>query len=287
MLTKKKKQTAAEAVEIALANEHEIRPFPDSINRLIEAMKRPDSNAQTLADIIELDIAFSTRILRVVNSPMFGMANEIRSVRQATAILGQKALKNLALSYAGSQIISGDGTAKAERAALWEHSLGCATVARTLCDVVPGINPDDAFLAGVFHDIGKLLFLEVIPHEYGSLDALATGGRELQEQETELCGCLHTQAGLKLTVSWPLPDSVKAAVHYHHDPEQDFEDSGLTQLIHVANGLTRLVGIGSPKSNAAFALDKAEEYFSLTQDQIQDVLVRASEVFSETRQSYS
>lgn len=287
MLTKKKKTTPSEIVEVALKNEHEIRPFPESVSRLIEAMKKPDSSAQTLADIVEIDIAFSTRILRVVNSPMFGMANEIRSIRQATTILGQKALKNLALSYAGSQIISGDGIAKAERAALWEHSLGCATVARTLCDFVPGINPEDAFLAGVFHDIGKLFFLEVIPEEYCTLDALWTGGAELQAQESELCGCLHTQAGLKLALLWPLPDAVKAAVHYHHSPEQDMEDSRLTRLIHVANGLARLVGIGSPKSNEADALDKAEEFFSLSQNQIQDSLVRASEAFSETRQSYS
>ncbi len=286
MLTKKNRSPAI-VVEEALASEHDIRPFPDSINRLIEAMKRPDSTAQMLADIIELDIAFSTRILRVVNSPMFGIANQIRSIRQAATILGHKALKNLALSYAGSQIISGDGGAKQERAALWEHSLGCATVARTLSEYVPDVSADDAFLAGVFHDIGKLFFLEVIPEEYSSLDALSQGGRNLLEQEQTLCECSHTEAGLRLTVSWPLPDAVKAAIHYHAEPERDSEDNGLTQLIFVANGLARMAGIGSASCNATVAVDRAEDYFGLSQDKIQAVLERSAEVFNETRQNYN
>lgn len=284
--TKKKTKTATEIVEEALASEHDIRPFPDSINRLIEAMKQPDSDAQTLADIIEVDIAFSTRILRVVNSPMFGIANHVRSVRQAATILGHKALKNLALSYAGAQIISGDGKAKEERAALWEHSLGCATVARNLSALIPSIDADEAFLAAVFHDIGKLFFLEVIPAEYAELSALATGGPELLAQENALCGCTHTQAGLRLTVSWPLPDTVKAAINYHPDPTMDTEDNALSKLVQVANGLARSAGIGSTHCECEASLVQAEEYFGLQPDKVHEVMEQSVEAFNEIRQSY-
>ena len=289
MLTakKSKKKTPTETVAEALASEHEIRPFPDSINRLIEAMKRPDSDAQTLADIIEVDIAFSTKILKLVNSPVYGIANHVRSVRQAATILGHKSLKNLALSYAGSQIISGEGNAKKERAALWEHSLGCATVARNLAEIVPSVNTDDAFLAGVFHDIGKLFFLEVIPEEYASLEAISTGGEALLQQENELCECTHTLAGRKLTVSWPLPDAVKAAINYHPNPEGDTEDDGLTKLVNVSNGLARSAGIGSKHSECAEALRKAVEYFSLQPEQVFDVVEQSVEAFNEIRQSYA
>ena len=150
MLKRSNQISLVELIHKKLDDGHEIRPFPDAVSRLLSAIKDPNANAKTFENIVESDVALSTRVLKMVNSPLYGFSNEVHSIRQAVTLLGQKPLKNLALTYAGAAIISGDSKTKDHYEALWNHSLGCATVARIMANSVTSVDSDDAFLAGIF-----------------------------------------------------------------------------------------------------------------------------------------
>ena len=120
-------------VQKKLNEGHEIRPFPAAVSQLLTAIKDPDADAGMFEKIIEQDAGLSTRILRMVNSPVYGYSKEIHSIRQSVTLIGQNRLKSLALTYAGTAIVSSQADAGNAGKSLWEHSLGCATVARQGC----------------------------------------------------------------------------------------------------------------------------------------------------------
>jgi len=273
-------------IQKKLDDGHEIRPFPTAVNHLLAAIKNPKSDAKTFADIVKLDAALSTRVLRMVNSPLYGFSNEVQTLRQAVALLGQRPLRNLALTYAGASIISGKHDTKEHSEALWNHSLGCATVAGILADSVTSVSSDDAFLAGIFHDIGKLFFLDFMPTEYSKLIS-STSGAALLDEEAELFGMTHQEVGLRLTVTWPLPDEIKGSIRYHHEPEADASKKELSAIIHVADGLSRSAGIGSIADQEICVAKTADEYFGLSEDALDSITANSRRTLEETMQAFS
>ncbi len=278
MLKSENSSPIAESIQKKIDDGHEIRPFPTSVSQLLSAIKDPETSIADYEKIIEQDAGLSARILRMVNSPMFGFASEIKSIKQAVAMLGHNPLKNLALTYAGTVIV-GDKSSKNTSEALWNHSLGCATVARCLASSAESVDPDSAFLSGIFHDVGKILFLDVIPSEYPGL-MLSCSGMELLEKEKNLCGVDHAEVGLRMAVTWPISDEIKFAIRYHHEPEADQSGSELSKLIHLADGLARQHGIGS--TVAQDMLEPAQQYLGVSQDELGEILEQAATTYEET-----
>lgn len=276
----------AELVLKMLTEGHEIRPFPAAVRQLLTALKDPNSNAQTFAKIIELDAALSTKILRMVNSPLYGFSKEIGTIDQAVTLLGFQVIKNLALAYAGAQMIASESKIQMPCEKLWRHSLGCGIVSRLLAKSVSTVSPDDAFLAGIFHDIGKRFFLDVNADE--ATEMLANHyGDTLRMHESERFGIDHAEVGLKLTVSWPLPDEIKGAICFHHDPDSDPAKSDLVALTYLSDQLARLGGIGSASDPSIDVSEFASTRLSLDEETLESVVDNASNVFEETRQAYA
>lgn len=276
----------SERVHKKLDEGYEVRPFPTVVSRLLSAIKDPSADSGTFAEIVEMDMALSTRILKMVNSPIYGFNHKVRSVKQAITALGHQPLKNLALTFAGTSIIGGKGRTKSQHKALWNHSLGCATVAKIMTRSIHAICPDNAFLAGIFHDIGKIFYLDVIPDEYSPL-VESKWDVELQSEELELLDSTHTEVGLKLAITWPLPDEIKGVIRYHHDPEEEPSENELTRLIHVADGIARYFGIGSPCHRDDRYLQRADDYFGIGDTVVDMMRGDAVRGFNETQRLFN
>lgn len=281
-MAKNLKTSLAETVQEKLDGGHVIRPFPDSVSRLLTAFKDADADVNTFSKIIELDVGLCSRILRMVNSPLFGIPNNINSITHAIGILGIQPLKSVALTYVGSSLLFGEGKARAHRQALWNHSMGVATVARVMANSISGIDSDEAFLAGIFHDIGKLFFLDVAPEEYLQLTPSSDGGRALLRAESDLFGIDHQEAGLKMTLEWPLPDEIRGVIRYHHEPEFDASNSVLSEVIHISNGLARSIGLGSRPNPTISLADRATETFGIDEETLDKIRTDAIETFDMT-----
>ncbi|TWT94419.1 HDOD domain-containing protein [Stieleria varia] len=239
------KRRLGKLIQDHLKSHPELRPFPEAVTRLVSACSDAETSNKEIVSIIACDPSLSVKILRLANSPLFCPSRDVKSILHAVALLGRRKVKSIAMSAAAADIISlGEGTAL-QRQQLWSHSVGCAAVAGCLAQRVERIEQDNAFLAGIFHDVGKLLFFDVIGKEYEELTS-SFRGVSLIDEETFLFGATHEQIGVSAANLWGLPDEILCAIGWHHRPEQNPFSHPHAMLISIANDLAKTWGIGSP-----------------------------------------
>jgi len=283
MFKSKPKLSPGEIINKKLERGHQIMPFPHVVGKLLSALRDPNSSAATYAKIIEADAGLTVRLLRLANSPVYGNSHTIQSVSRATTILGNGQLKRIALSFAAKSLIAEGDAAKQRRELLWNHSLGCATVARELAQSVGSTNSDDAFLAAIFHDVGKIFFYDTIPEAYREVESCS--GKKLVQRESELFGITHEEVGIKLVTSWQLSEKLMVAVGFHHRPEEAIAHGDFARLIHVADALARQSGIGSVRDPSVVISQEAEERLGLDHDTVEHVIIKSVQKFEATKKS--
>ena len=218
----------------------EIRPFPETAGRIVAACNRGDSTAQELCGIIQCDAAITLKLLKIANSSVYGMSGRVTSLQRAVVVLGFRAVRNLALAAAAEDVFTSDGGTLGQT--LWKHSLACASVA-TLLAKADRVSAEEAFLAGIVHDAGKLILFDA----YGENYLEVAGGLPSEQRiaaERERFGTDHQELGLRCADEWGLPMEVADAISNHHDPLDAEDFRGLVDVITVANGLAQHWGVG-------------------------------------------
>ena len=238
----------------ALAALPDLRPFPDVATRLLAACNDPQTDAQDIARVVSCDPAVTLRLLKVANSSMYGFPGEIVTVDHAIVVLGFRAVRNLVVAAASADLFQ-SGAADAQLCnQIWRHSLGCAAVSRVLSEVWGEFEPDEAFLASVLHDVGKLVFLDICEQEYLQLMRSACCF-SLIDAELQQFGVSHQQVGLSCVRQWGLPSEIHAAVSLHHIPLEDLgapiPAPSLSQVVALANLLAKAWCLGTPTATAA------------------------------------
>lgn len=218
----------------------ELRPFPAAASQLISACDKSDSTAKQLSEIIKLDPALSLKLLQMANSPIYGFAGEIRSVDHAAVVLGMRALRDLAISVSVCNAFDNGSAASAgARKDLWLHSLACGVVSRSLASTIGFSAPDEAFLGGIVHDVGKLFFFDHSPEEY--IKATSVSERSnLVSIEHETFGIAHPNVGERCGQHWGLPDEINDVICFHHKPDDSDFDAELIKVVAAANQLCRV-----------------------------------------------
>ncbi len=236
----------------------DLRPFPTAATRLLAACDDPNANSRTIAEIIQCDPGMSLKLLRVSNSSMYGFSGEIRSVEHATVVLGFRAVKDLSLSLAAADMFAQGSTAQQEREALWQHSLGCASLARILASQSNDVSPEEAFLAGVVHDVGKLIYYDVYPDVYAALTC-DLPPQAIVTAENESFGVAHTEIGRRCADEWGLPGEIAEVINWHHAPDNAEFSHELVELVSTANILSKLWGIGCAPAAAEPTAEELSE----------------------------
>jgi HD-like signal output (HDOD) protein len=210
--------TARVEMNRRLAGASALPSVPRLYVRLTELLQSGDGSAEDAAAIVERDIAMAAKVLQLANSAYFGRRNPVTGVRQAVAYLGLEALRALALSaetfrqFAVTPPIRGFDLDEFER-----RSTRVAQVARHICSDTG--ERDEAFAAGLLHDVGLLVIASQEPDELGSTIAAAhQEARSIHEVERERHGVTHAEVGAHLLALWGLPHAVTEAVARHHDP---------------------------------------------------------------------
>lgn len=239
----------------------EVGPFPAIVTQLISACQDPHADSRRFESIIECDPALAGRVMWMANKPLFCASAQVRNIGHAVSVLGLRRLKSVAMCVAGEAMFSSGKRAQTQRRNLWNHSVGCAVVAQSIARYLPVVEKDEAFLAGIFHDIGKLLFYETIPEEYSALEA-SFSGRELIAEEERLLGATHEAVGLASADSWALPLELQAAIGWHHHPTKAQAFPRFAQVVALANRLAKRWGIGSVPLSA-------EQHDSDLEDELQ------------------
>jgi len=210
---------------------------PQTYFDLTRAAQRPDAGVSEFATIVEQDPAMSVKVLQLVNSAYFGLAQRVTSVRQAVMRLGVELLKSLALSVHAFSALKGPPVKGFSIDSLQQHSLMTARLGQAIAaDKTRGA---EVFAAAVVHDVGKLVLAMCLPEGFGEVIAeQERSQRPSYEVEQELLGMTHAEVGAYLLGFWGLPLQIVETVAFHHMPGDVPADSLQTLApVHVADAL--------------------------------------------------
>jgi len=258
----------------------EISTLPHIALRVMDVANDENSGAVDLKEVMEGDAALSARVLRFVNSSAFATRSQITNLQQAIAYLGLKQIRNLAMTASVSELFAKDeAIGPYRRSALWRHLVSVAICARLIAMRRKIQNFEDAFLAGLLHDIGIVLedqhFHNVFRETIRSLDE----SRPLMQTEREHLGFDHTKLGEKVGHTWGFPDVVTAAIRHHHASVNYRGDNiSIVRCVEVANLICTLKGIPSVGVKLVKFSQPAVAGLELSKE---DIAVLASDLDSE------
>ena len=220
--------------------------LPTVYAELQEALNDPDKTFQDLGNIIGFDPALSARLLKIVNSPFYGFPSKVETVSHAISIIGKDQIIDLALATLVVYQFRGIPNKLFNMEKFWRHSMACGVAARAIADFRSEQNAERFYLAGILHDIGRLVILQREPSL--ARDAFYRC-KERQENiylsERELMGFDHADVGRELLKAWKLPPRLVEMVGCHHQPQTAKEFSVDVAIIHTADYIVHVLEVGS------------------------------------------
>lgn len=206
---------------------------------LLEELRSPSTTFKSIAGIISRDVAMTAKILQLVNSAFFGFYRNITSVEHAVGILGMRMIRSLVLSVKIFQEYSSAKMAEFPIDALMQHCVSTGALARIIgkSQTKEPTLIEDVFMAGMLHDVGKLVLADKLTHEYAEVKKLAEEKQMLFcDAEREKLGVTHAEVGAYLMSLWGLPDNIVETVAFHHEPlKSNNRQFGPLTVVHVAN----------------------------------------------------
>ena len=213
--------------------------------KVLNLLDDPDADADQVEQLLKQDPSLTANLLKLTNSAYFGIPSKVGSVRHAIAMLGWKRLSKLVMAACVSAIT--DQTIPGydlPPGMLWKHSVAVSVTAEGLMRALKIAESDEIFTAALLHDLGKLILGGFVEEELTELERVAARGIPFQMAEQEVLGTDHAEIGALMLESWSFPSSLVAAVRWHHDPDSATETSVMTDIVHVANVLCLMIGIG-------------------------------------------
>lgn len=224
--------------------------LPDVASRINREMQSESLNAKLLGEIIADDASLAAKVLRLANSAFYGLPKQVTTLNKAVMILGFNAVKNLALSVSIHSLFKERPDSIIDVKGLWLHSLGCAIAAKIIADNLNKKFGDEAFLFGILHDIGKVVYINTRPQDYEkTLVLLQDRNIPQDEAEIEVMGFNHQRLGSQLLDFWKFPDNIVQAVKYHHEPQLktvklDPQLKDLIRALFLGNQLAKALNLG-------------------------------------------
>lgn len=237
----------ADATAFEIANQTiEIATLPEVTIQIIQVVQDPKSTAHDLHKIVRNDPALSSRVLRVVNSAFYGLPGQIGSIDRAIMLLGLNAVKNIAIAASLSKMFKtkptcDDFTGKE----LWTHSVAVGATNKLITSEIGLALPDEAFLAGLIHDIGLVAIMQCKSETIPELVNQVKAGIPFCKAEEAVYGTTHQAIGAALAEKWKFPRSFQYVTGFHHNPEELTPENRLLAVVtHMSDYLCCKAGFG-------------------------------------------
>ena len=197
--------------------------LPATYTRITELLRDPEASIQAVGEVIAEDIGMTAKILQLVNSAFYGIARSVASPQEAVVFLGLDTIRALVLTIGLFSGFEKSGIPRQMVEDIYRHSLKTGTLAKAIAahEKMDTHQVEEALMAGLLHDLGKLVMVHNMPDQYGKL-LRATLEKQLpiQDAEMQIFGATHEQIGAYLVGLWGLPDAIVEAVAFHHAPDQ-------------------------------------------------------------------
>jgi putative nucleotidyltransferase with HDIG domain len=241
---------------------------PESLKKISQVIGKPRVTLDEISHFVSSDPALATKILRMVNSAVYGFPGRISSVSHAIMLLGLNVVRGLLLGISVFEIM------QTHMSGLWDHSLGCAMIARAIA-VKKGIkDPEEVAIAALLHDIGKvILILEFQPLYEGAMREAASRRIPIFEAERGVFQETHAAVGMWLAEKWRFPANLVEGIGYHHRPNMAKTAPLETAIVHFSDVLMRARGFGFAGDSLVPAVHPAAfELLALTEADILELL---------------
>jgi HD-like signal output (HDOD) protein len=255
--------------------------------KVMELLQDPHASTEALANAISLDPAVSARILKVANSSFYGLQRQVATIKAAIVILGQKTLRSMVLAVSLSGMHRRFGLLEK---ILWEDSVGCAICARLLGERLRSADPEEAFLAGLFRHIGKVVRNNNDPEAFSNLmQAVYNGEGSFSELERSRFPYGHAAIGAAVLEKWNFSRPLIESTLHHDDlnisPLDDPALYHLTATVNLAGKFCQKLGIGQrvPEEDLDLAQTPGARALDVPSGQLETLLSEFKTVFEENR----
>ena len=234
------------SVQEILAEVHRLPAVPGVVHQVLALVSDPDFSYEELMETVRLDPGITAGVLRVCNSPYYGLRQKVNSLKHALALLGPAKVVDIVLSnevvgfYKETQ--EGYNLARGE---LWQHSMATALLAQKLGWKTGYRQASMLFTAALLHDVGKLILSEYVGEDFDQIEEVMSRNKiSFVEAERKVLGLDHALLGGAVAKAWNFPEPIVKAIALHHDPGRARTDADLVRLVALANLLVVSMGVG-------------------------------------------
>jgi HD-like signal output (HDOD) protein len=245
-------------IELRLSRATTLPIMPGIVSQVLSMTDNPDYGARHYEQVISKDAALAAKILRTANSPIFGGNGNITSLQRALSQLGLNTLRSVCMTVAFQSALHNKSLSKRfDPVYFWQHSLAVACASKVLACLKRHPQPEEAFLAGLLHDIGKLALCLFLSEEANTVFNFMQLRKVSQfEAERSCLGITHQEIGRMAAECWSLPEIYHDPIAKHHTPTEDiYEINALTAFVHVGNLLAHEIDKGVSPPNAPEEVD--------------------------------
>ena len=278
--------TRETAVAAALGKLSNLAMLPEIAVRVIRLAEDPNVSMSQMADLISTSPELCVRILRVVNSAFYGIAGEVRTIQRATTLMGLESVKNVTIAASLTRLFHGRPLSPTfSPRDLWTHSLAVAAATRVLAVRSKSGAVEEAFLAGMVHDVGLIAELQLDRQKLATVLARMEDDKvaDLLAVEESTFGATHQDFGAGLLRAWKLPRIFALAAGWHHRPfELPLSERALPVMVHVGDRLVATCTPGLLLDDASTEISEAAlDSVRLTRAQMDDILVCLPQALAE------
>jgi putative nucleotidyltransferase with HDIG domain len=213
---------------------HDLPTTPALLGKILSLIKDETKSTDEIIDLISHDQAMAERVLRIANSAFFAHSGQIKDIQQAVLFLGLDRIKSIAVAMTVMNIFPAPGTFHIEN--LWLHSYEVAFLSAMMSERIALTQPQECFLAGLLHDIGRILLYTMDHTLFNTIETTDT----MLEQETASFGCTHAEAGAWFAEGIGLPSGIVTTIKFHHKPSAAPDDMSMVSVVSMAEALTRM-----------------------------------------------
>ncbi len=260
-------------------------PLPQSITQILEISKDEKSSSQELAKVFERDPTLAVDILKLANLPAYGFTSRISTITHAIVCLGLETVKSIALTSSTHEMLNKEIPAYSlGEGMLWQHSISCATCARIIAQRIGYKDNEEAYIAGLLLDIGKIILSSFAEGEFNQVSERAEENNiPFNIAEQEVLGFGHSQVGGRIIKKWNLPSTLVEAVQYHHQPNKAETHKTLTYIVHLADVISCMLGIGLGSDGLMYVFEEHTlDILGLNKEDVESIM---SELVDKTQEA--
>ncbi|MCO5142288.1 MAG: HDOD domain-containing protein [Oligoflexia bacterium] len=196
---------------------NDIPTLPIVATKVSELINNPNSSSADIAEVLKKDQVLTAKVLKLINSPYYGIPGEVTDVKRALAYLGFNTLAQLVLSVSVISMFSNNSDSNFSLGDFWKHALGTAVTSEVIAKKIGYQKPEECFTCGLLHDIGKLVLFQIAPEEFFKTLKLAEREKiSFYEAEKKLEVPTHGYLGEYIANKWQLPMVIRMSIRYHH-----------------------------------------------------------------------